>query len=44
MDPRALDTDQRAQVETGPSGICGGVGVGGSEEAEMSQTPSSSVT
>lgn len=24
MDPRALDTDQRAQVETGPSGICGG--------------------
>lgn len=26
MDPRALDTDQRAQVETGPSGICGGGG------------------
>lgn len=23
MDPRALDADQRAQVETGPGGICG---------------------
>lgn len=22
MDPRALDADQRAQVETGPGGIC----------------------